>query len=723
VNHTQQVRAALSQLEADVAGAGLAHRNYLISGQRAYLDAHRAALVLLEGDTGKLRALVSDNPQQMASLLELEPLIERMNTIMNKTASLYGSAGFQPVQGLVSDGAGMQAMRQVSLLLDRMQGAEDQLLGDREASAANFKRYMLATLLATLAVAAFLSAILFRSIRSQMQARHLAQEDLLRARSVAEQARRDADAANRAKGAFLAAMSHEIRTPMNGVLGLLELLSLGKLDAEQRSTLTVARNSGQSLLRIVDDILDFSKIEAGKLELHAQPASLSQLVDRVCRIYSGAASSKGLLLQGHVDPAVAAAHYFDQLRLEQVLNNFVSNAIKFTERGTVQVSVELAARHEQAEELHLRVKDTGIGIAADKIKQLFEPFAQAEANISTRYGGTGLGLTICKRIAELMGGRAEIASMAGVGTTATVTVTLPIAEEGTLPDHTPRSNRTEEMLLEGRRAPPTIEEAEAEGTLLLVVDDHPTNRLVLKRQLNLLGYAVETAVDGRMALATYCTRKFGAVITDCNMPEMSGYDLARGIREFENSRGRRRVPILACTANAMPSEASVCAEAGMDDYVVKPAQLAVLARHLDNWAPVPKAADGRGRAGSPAALAAQEALIDQSLLDSITGGNRQGQVQVLGDFMRHNREDAAHLRRFVFREPDLEKVTHFSHRVRGSCKMLGADALAAASHAIETAARAGDLTAVNSCFGDFERELLRLDAYVNDRFGRPHHGP
>jgi signal transduction histidine kinase/ActR/RegA family two-component response regulator/HPt (histidine-containing phosphotransfer) domain-containing protein len=722
VIHTQHVRTSLNQLKADVAAAGLAHRHYLITGQRPYLDAHRDSIQQLNEETRQLRTLLRDNPAQTKSLDELESLIGRMHAVLSNSLAVYGSAGLRPAQSVVAEGGGVQAMSRVALLIDQMLHAEDRLLGERETASANFKQYMLVTLLCTLAVAALISAALFRSIRSHMQARHSAEEDLVRAGSAAEAARRDADAANRAKGAFLAAMSHEIRTPMNGVLGLLELLSLGKLDAEQRSTLTVVRNSGQSLLRIVDDILDFSKIEAGKLELHSQPASLTQLVERVCRIYSGAASSKGLLLQGHVDPAIAAAHCFDQLRLEQVLSNFISNAIKFTDRGTVQVSVELAARHEHAQEIHLRVKDTGIGIAPEKIKQLFEPFAQAEANISTRYGGTGLGLTICRRIAELMGGKAEIASMAGVGTTATVTVTLPIAEEADLPDHPRGSRRNEETILERRRAPPSIEQAEIEGTLLLVVDDHPTNRLVLKRQLNLLGYAVETASDGRMALAIFCTRKFRAVITDCNMPEMSGYDLARSIRAFEKATGRRRVPILACTANAMPTEAAICAEAGMDDYVVKPAQLAQLARHLDNWAPLPRTADGEGHS-QPAAFHATGSLIDQSLLDSITGGNLDGQVQVLGEFMRLNREDAAHLRRFVFEEPDLDQVTHYSHRIRGSSKMLGASALAAASQAIEAAARAGDMSGVQSCLSDFERELLRLDSYVGDRLGAPQDEP
>jgi signal transduction histidine kinase/CheY-like chemotaxis protein/HPt (histidine-containing phosphotransfer) domain-containing protein len=604
-------------------------------------------------------------------------------------------------------------MQQMSAAIEGMELEEDRLLNARESAASTSRRFMLVSLLSTLAVAAGVLVVLFRSIRAQMHARRLAESDLVQATEIAQRARREADEANRAKSSFLAAMSHEIRTPMNGVLGLLELLSLGRLEPEQHETLDVVRQSGRSLLRIVDDILDFSRIEAGKLQLNPHPASMKRLVQRVCQMYSGVASSKGLLLQGKVDAAVARAHVCDELRLEQVLNNFVSNAIKFTERGSVSVEVSPSGGDARAQELTFRVIDTGIGIAQDKMDRLFQPFSQAEAGTSSRFGGTGLGLTICRRIAELMGGRADIRSEEGVGTVASLVVRLPIADEQSLGmDPT----ELEEMPLEHCRAVPDLDVAANEGTLLLVVDDHPTNRMLLKRQLNMLGYAVETVPDGKSALEAYLTGRFGAVLTDCNMPEMSGYELARMIRASEARSGRGRIPILACTANAMASEAAICADAGMDDCVVKPVQLMELRRRLERWLPLPPAAEIKG--GSRAVDEGDDDVpFNFARLAEVAGEGASEQDQVLREFYRFNDIDVAELRQAVLDTADLDRITHLAHRIHGSSRMVGAFGLGSASHAVEVASRSGDVAGVRSSFSALEHELNRLETYFDRRFG------
>ena len=714
VTHTQKVRAALSQFQADLSNAALAQRTYLITRQNHHLVVHRDLMAGLEGKRQRLHALVRDNPRQVQQVEELGPLIHRMEVILGGAVDAAASKGFAAVQTLVAQNGGVETMQQMSSAIERMELDEDRLLDERESAASASRSYMLISLLSTLAIAAGVLALLFRSIRAQIHARRLAEGDLVLAVESAQLARREADEANRAKSSFLAAMSHEIRTPMNGVLGLLELLSLGRLDPEQHATLDVVRQSGRSLLRIVDDILDFSRIEAGKLQLNPHPASMERLVQRVCQMYSGVASSKGLLLHGTVDAAVARAHVCDELRLEQILNNFVSNAIKFTEHGTVSVEVSCSSGGAPEQELTFRVTDTGIGIARDKMDRLFQPFSQAEAGTSSRFGGTGLGLTICRRIAGLMGGNADIRSEEGVGTVASLVVKLPIADEQSLGmDPT----QLEQVPLEHCRAVPDVDVAAEEGTLLLVVDDHPTNRMLLKRQLNMLGYAVETAPDGKSALEAFHTGRFGAVMTDCNMPEMSGYELARRIRESEARSGRGRIPILACTANAMASEAAICADAGMDDCVVKPVQLMELRRRLEKWLPLPTAAEGKDGGSLAVDEIEDDVPFDVARLAEVAGDGASEQDQVLREFYRFNDIDVAELRRAVLLDTaDLDRITHLAHRIHGASRMVGAFGLGSASHAVEVASRSGDVAGVRSSFSALESELIRLDAYRDRRF-------
>jgi len=519
-----------------------------------------------------------------------------------------------------------------------------------------------------------------------------------------------AQAASRAKSAFLAAMSHEIRTPMIGVTGMVEVLSHTRLDAEQRRALNVIQHSAESLLQIIGDILDFSKIEAGKLDLSPSTLSLRKLVTSVAYNFMDAASAKGIALHVDVDESVGRAHLADPLRLRQILTNFVSNALKFTERGSIRIALRALACDDESEQIELSVNDTGIGISEDAQRRLFQPFTQAEGDTSRRYGGSGLGLTICRRLADLMGGSISMQSSAGVGTTIRLSLRLARGRiedikggEGfeplAVPDFKPR-------------AVPSAGEAERRKCLVLLVDDHPTNRLVLARQLALAGFACETAEDGEQAVLRWREGRFSLVLTDVHMPKMDGYELTRAIRSEEAARDLQRTPIIAITAAAMKDEADRCMEAGMDDFLTKPVTIPTLLGRLSYW--LPHALAESGPADVPVADAVP--VLDRSVLAEISGGSAEVERDVLADFLATSRSDLEALER-ARAGGDAVRIGREAHKIKGASRLVGALALSAAAAVVEAAARSGDLATCSDAVGGVRAAFERLSQVT-----LPHHG-
>ena len=527
-----------------------------------------------------------------------------------------------------------------------------------------------------------------------------------------ERALRDSEArareASHAKSAFLAAMSHEIRTPMIGVTGMIEILAHTRLDAEQRRALGVIQASAETLLRIIGDILDFSKIEAGKMELEPVPTSLPELVRSVTANFSGSASSKGLVLDCEIDPQVAPAHVADPVRLRQVLGNFLSNAIKFTEHGRVTARVA-QLQHEPgeagslgADTLVLSVTDTGIGISAQAQARLFQPFSQAEADTTRRFGGTGLGLAISRRIAELMDGSIEMDSAPGKGTTMRLKVRLPRARADALPTLAAPSRQEPGF---APRPLPSLDDAVRDRSLVLLVDDHATNRQVIQRQLALAGYASETAEDGMQGLDRWRSGRYALVLSDVHMPRMDGYQLARTIRDEEARRGLPRTPIVALTASAMKGEAERCLAAGMDGYLAKPVGIATLGTCLQRWLPhttggalltaaerADLQSDNNARSeaasGAVALAPAGPPVLDESVLAELVGGESGDVAVLLEDYLRSTAEDLAALDK-LSDGGDTAALATQAHRLKGAARLVGAQALAEAAAALETALRGG----------------------------------
>ena len=638
------------------------------------------------------------------------------------------------------------------------------------------------------------------------------------------EARQAADAANLAKSSFLAAISHEIRTPLHGIVGMIELLGETARSGKQRRMLETARGSAFTLLRIIDDILDFSKIEAGKLTMERVPVSIREIVERVADTLAPIALKAGVRLMLLCDPALPPALLGDQVRLSQILFNLANNAIKFSHGenaapGDVMLRVERRAADGAAPQLRISVRDNGIGMAPELVARLFRPFTQADNSTTRRYGGTGLGLTICKRLVDQMGGEIRVESAPGAGSL--FTVDLPLAEaapgaataeappeikglrvlavvaapqtreavaayleaagvetrfcadldalettacdghhfdllllgrdeniERDLPrlfERHPEWARVKRILLRpsldsgmqadgpdalairccpllpsvllhavarsagrhgdaleelregaGRaRAPlPSAAQAEADGRLVLVAEDNEVSRDVIRQQLNLFGYAVETAADGGAALDLWRQKSFALLLTDCHMPEMDGFQLTQAIRHEEAHSGGH-LPIVAITANAMRGEAKRCIDAGMDDFLSKPFELKDLERRLARWLPHSDGAPtATGKVG-PRMAPQGDAPIDLKVLTKLVGDDPGIQARLLDTFLTTSETLLAELRA-ARSDGRLADVAAAAHRLKSSCRSIGSAAPGSVCAALEAAGRAGDAIAVDA---------------------------
>ncbi len=528
-----------------------------------------------------------------------------------------------------------------------------------------------------------------------------------------------AEEASAAKSEFLATMSHEIRTPLNGMLVVAELMSTAALTPRVQRYAEVLLTSGQTLLAIINDILDFSKIEAGKLVFEAIPVRPKRLVDDVAQLFNARANSKGLELIAEVAPDMPEMISTDPVRLTQILSNLVGNAIKFTEAGAVGISMKhVAASDTMPQSVIFDVVDTGIGIPAERLSTIFEAFSQADQTTTRRFGGTGIGLTICQRLATAMGGEIMVSSVPGHGST--FSVRIPVASVDA--DAIVAMTRQEQAA-----ALSDFDPAAFAGIRVLAADDNAVNREVVGEALNRLGAQVVCVEDGQAAIDAAQAGTFDVILMDCSMPVMDGYAATRAIRTWEQETGRAPVPVIALTAHVFGERAHTWREAGMTGYLTKPYTLRSLANCLaEALGGMP---DQTAKAGTPSQEApsstivlalADAPLLETDVLDSIAEMQAPGD-DLIGRVVKlyaNHAPRALETMLAVMNSGNAIAIAEAAHALRSLSRNIGAVRVGDLCTCLEAEARDGNLARVEERCGEIRQALPATIAALTAELAR-----